>query len=812
MPQGKTGQKAEFKVQGMTCAMCVKTIEDSITQIDGVRDVTVNLASETASVVYDPKKVRMKDMQKAVVDAGYQVVTEKAVLKVGGMTCAMCVKTIEEALGELSGVTDANVNLASEKAYVTYNPKMVTVPDMKKAITDAGYQFLGVEGDGGEDNEKRMRESDLRMKMIRFVVGFVVGALLMAAMYVDPPYPFSFMYLPLIIATPVFIFVSYPIFMAAFRSLRNRSLNMDVMYAMGIGVAFVSSVMGTFEIVLTRRFMFYDTAVMLAAFLTLGRYLEARAKGKTSEAIKKLLGLAPKTATVVKDGKEKEVPIELVEIGDIVFVKPGQRIPVDGAVVKGSSYVDESMITGEPVPVAKTKGDKVVGGTLNKNGVLRFEATHIGKDTVLARIVALVEQAQGSKPPMQKMADKAVTYFIPVVLTIAILAFIIWLLVGSTLLFALTVFISILVVACPCALGLATPTAVTVGIGRAAQLGILIKDGSALEVAGKLTTVVFDKTGTLTKGRPEVTDIVALGLEEKELLMLAASAESGSEHPLAEAVVRKAKEMKVKLIEASDFEALEGLGVVAKVGGREVLIGNRMLMDARSVPRDQVEKTMAAYEGRGKTAVLVAVDGKIAGVITIADTLKPSAKPAVRELKAMGLDVVMMTGDNKRTADAIAKQIGISRVLAQVLPQDKAKEVTRLQKKGEVVAFVGDGINDAPALAQSDTGIAIGSGTDVAIESAGMVLMKDDLLDVVAAVQVSKKVITRIKQNLFWAFAYNAALIPLAGGALYPLFGLTFNPAWAGLAMAMSSVTVISLSLLLKNFVPPVRRKENKRK
>ncbi|MGA9098871.1 MAG: copper-translocating P-type ATPase, partial [Methanotrichaceae archaeon] len=606
-----------------------------------------------------------------------------------------------------------------------------------------------------------------------------------------------------------FIYVSYPIFSAAARSLKNRNLNMDVMYSMGIGVAYVSSIMGTFRIVLTPEFMFYETALMLASFLTLGRYLESKAKGRTSEAIKKLVGLRPKTAIILRDNNEIEVPVEDVQVGDIILVKPGEKIPVDGIVVDGESYVDESMITGEPIPALKDAGKNVVGGTLNKNGALRLRATKVGKDTVLSQIISLVEQAQGSRPPIQRIADRAVAYFIPTVLTIAFAAFIVWyFILGSTLLFALTALISVLVVACPCALGLASPTAITVGIGRGAELGVLIKNGEALELSEKLNIVVFDKTGTLTLGRPDVTDIAAFGMDEKELLRIAASAEKNSEHPLAEAVVRKAESDGLALSAASGFDAVAGKGVIATIDERAVVAGNGMLLSDQGIamPYEALAKA-AEFQEQGKTAILIGVDGKVSGIIAIADRLKDSAEAAISELKSMNLKVAMITGDNARSAAAIAKQIGIDNVFAEVLPEQKAQEVKKLQEQGNVVSFVGDGINDAPALAQSDVGIAIGSGTDVAIETGEIVLIRDNLLDAVAAIQLSRKVISRVKLNIFWAFAYNAALIPLAAGVLYSFFGITFRPEYAGFAMAMSSITVVSLSLLLKRYVPPAKAK-----
>jgi len=803
-------KKVELKVSGMTCATCATTIEKSLLSLKGVADAQVNFGTETASVAYDPTSLKLLDLEKAVTDAGYSVIHEKVTLKIGGMTCATCVRTIENALKSLDGVAEVTVNLGVEKAYVTYNPRIATIDEMKRAIEEAGYQYLGVEGEEREDLEKIARERDLRAKRNRFIVGFAIGIPLMILVYVPDIFPFPMAYFMLVVSTPAFIYVSHPIFRAAYRSLKNKNLNMDVMYSMGIGVAFGSSILGTFEVILSRNFLFYETALLLASFLTIGRYLEARAKGKTSEAIKRLIGLQPKTATVIRDSSELEIPIEDVQLEDRIVVKPGEKMPVDGEVIDGESYVDESMITGEPIPVLKQKGDSVVGGTLNKNSVITVRATKIGRDTVLAQIIKLVEEAQASRPPVQRIADKVVSYFIPAVLAIACLAFAVWyVIIGTTLLFSLTALISVLVIACPCALGLATPTAVTVGVGRGAELGVLIKKSEALEMAEKLTTIIFDKTGTLTKGKPDVTDIITFEFEEPALLRLAASVEKNSQHPLAEAIVRRAEEKGIELEESEEFDTFGGKGVRAKVAGNEVLIGNRTLLAERNItfPPD-IEKTVVQLENEGKTVILIARARTICGIIAIADTLKESTKEAIRACKAMKLNVVMITGDNARTAHAIAAQIGIERVLAEVLPQDKAEEVKKLQANGEVVAFVGDGINDAPALAQADVGIAIGSGTDVAIESGEIVLIKDDLMDAVAAVQLSKKVMTRIKQNLFWAFAYNTALIPMAAGILYPFFGITFKPELAGLAMALSSVTIVTLSLMLKSYIPPAKRGE----
>jgi Cu+-exporting ATPase len=804
-------KKAELKITGMHCATCAVNIEESLSQLKDGTKASVNLGTDTAHVEFDPAKVTIHDIQKAVKDAGYDVVNQEVTIKVGDMMCATCVETIESALRALPGVVTATVNLGTEKAYVTFNPSVSGTFDMKKAIEDAGYQYLGISGEVSEEAEKKARDADLHDKFIRFVVGFAVSIPLMLAMYLPLPIPMhTLAYVMLVISTPVFVFVAAPIFRAAWVSLKNRKLSMDVMYAMGTGVSFVSSVMGTFSIILTHEFMFYDTAIMLAAFLMLGRYLEARAKGRTSDAIKKLAGLRVKVATVVRNGTEQEIPVEDVIPGDLVIVKPGAKVPIDGTVTEGESYVNESMITGEPVPPLKTKGSHVVGGTLNTNSVITVRAEKVGKDTVLAQIIQLVEDAQGSKPPVQRIADIAVTYFIPAVLLIAAASFVVWyFLLHETALFALTALISILVVACPCALGLATPTAVTVGVGRGAELGILIRNGEALEIAEKVTTVIFDKTGTLTRGKPEVTDIVSHGVSENTLLALAAGVEKNSQHPLALAVVKAAQERGLTIEPATQFDTFGGRGVAATVLGENVLVGNRAFLIEKTVTiPDETETRITALEQEGKTAVLVAAGGQIAGIIAIADTLKPTTRDAIAKLRDMGIGVAMITGDNRRTAEAIARQVGIDTVIAEVLPQDKEAEVKALQAQGQVVAFVGDGINDAPALAQADVGIAIGSGTDVAIESGDIVLIRDDLIDAVAAIQLSKKVMGRIKGNIFWAFAYNAALIPIAAGVLYPSFGITFRPELAALAMAASSVTVVSLSLLLKRYIPEAK-KEN---
>ncbi|NYB52934.1 MAG: copper-translocating P-type ATPase [Methanobacteriaceae archaeon] len=808
-------KKAELKISGMHCASCALNLEKSLKEVEGVEDAQVNFGTEKATVNYNPEIIKLPELEKTVKDTGFEVVNKKVTIKVGGMTCAMCVQAIEGVLGKIEGISEVNVNLAAEKAYVTYNPQMTSVKEMKEAIEDLGYEYLGIDSEIRDSEDEKIRQADLNGKRNRFIVAFAVSIPLMILMYSGVMLPFNMSYFMLAVSIVPFIYVSYPIFSAAYRSLRNHSLNMDVMYSLGIGVAFISSILGTFNIVLTPQFMFYETALMLAGFLMLGRWLEARAKGRTGTAIKKLMNLQSKTATVIRDkgdeSVEIQIPVEDVQIGDLVLVKPGERIPVDGEVVSGESYVDESMITGEPIPVRKYRGSDVVGGTINQNGILKFRAEKIGKDTALSRIIKLVEDAQGSKPPVQRIADQAVTYFIPTVLIIALASFIVWyFLLGSTLLFGLTILISVLVVACPCALGLATPTAVTVGIGRGAELGILIKNGEALEISGKLNTIIFDKTGTLTTGKPEVTDIMGITTDDKSLLQIAASVEKNSQHPLAEAMVIKARDNDIKLYNVEEFNTFQGKGVSAIFNGRRVLIGNRTLMNENIIEISDVDEVkISRIESEGKTVVLVAMHNSLAGIIGVADTVKENAAEAINELKNMGLEVAMITGDNQRTAEAIAQNIKIENVLAEVLPEDKSAEVKRLQDKGKVVAFVGDGINDAPALAQADVGIAIGSGTDVAIESGEIVLIKDNLLDAVAGIQLADKVMSRIKLNLFWAFAYNVILIPVAAGLLYPPFGITFRPEYAGLAMALSSVTIVTLSLLLKGYLPPAKLLES---
>ncbi len=807
-----------LKITGMSCATCAQTITKVLMKQEGVEKVEVNLASEKAVINYDPEKIDLETIIQEIEKIGYGVVrdTREVIFAITGMTCATCVQTIEKVTKKMPGVIEAAVNLNAERGRFVYDPTQVSPEEIKKAIENIGYTVTGMEEERETDTEKEAREKHIAVMKKRLIVAAVIGAVITVLTYgeyiglpVDEPSLIKWvLWTEFLLATPVMYYSGRGMFAAAYRALTHKTLSMDVMYSMGVGSAYVSSVLATVGI-LPSDFVFYETAVLLMAFLLLGRLLEAIAKGRTSEAIKKLMGLQAKTAVVIRDGQEVEIPIKEVKVGDIVVIKPGEKVPVDGVVIEGESYVDESMITGEPIPNLKKKGDEVIGATINKNSVLKIEAKKVGKDTLLAQIIKLVEEAQSSRPPIQRLADRIITYFIPTVLVIAAVSFTYWyFFAGMPSVFAFIALISVLVIACPCAFGLATPTALTVGMGKGAESGILIKNGEALELARNITTVIFDKTGTLTVGKPEVTDVVTFNKNEDELLKIVASAEKGSEHPLADAVVRKAKEKALNIVDPEEFEAITGKGVRAKVNGSTVLIGNRRLMEETGHKIDEnMEREIQRLEDEAKTAIIVAVDGSIAGVIGIADMVKDTAIETIEHLHKMGRKVAMITGDNRRTAEAIARQLNIDRVMAEVLPQDKANEVKRLQDEGEIVAFVGDGINDAPALAQADVGIAIGSGTDIAIESGEIVLIKDDLRDVVAGIQLSAKTLSKIKQNLFWALIYNTILIPVAAGVLYPFTGITFQPEWAGAAMAISSVSVVTNSLLLKRYHPEIKKK-----
>lgn len=808
-------KRAELRLSGMHCATCAVTVEEALRRIPEVFSVTVNLGKDSAQVQYDPEKTSLDELERVVRDAGYEVVNEEIVIRVGGMMCATCVETIEAAIRSLPGTRSVSVNLATEKAYVTFNPSLSTPDDMKKVIEEAGYQFLGRADETSGEAAERAMKKEQQEKLRRMGVGLGMSIVLMAMMYLPLGMPVHTMsVLMFIIATPPFVYVSAPIFRAAYHALKNRVLSMDVMYAMGIGVSYLASVAGTFSLVLTHEFMLYDTALMLAAFLMLGRFLEGRAKGRTSDAIKKLIGLAPKTAHVIRDGVETEVRIDEVTVGDIIRVRAGELVPVDGSLTEGESFVNESMITGEPIPVRKDKGDLVIGGTINTTGSFLFVAERVGKETMLARIIRLVDEASGSRPPVQRIADVAVSYFIPLIIGIAIVTFLWWFIAGDpgNLLVALVTMISVLVVACPCALGLATPTAVTVGIGRGAELGILIRNGEALEASGRIDTVIFDKTGTLTEGKPRVTDVIPSGIPSGSLVAAAAGAESGAVHPVASAVTTYAREQGILPLETSGFISVPGGGVRARALGEEILVGTiRFLEGEGYTPPEDIRRSAGLLEEEGKTVIGIGIGGSVAGIMAVADVVKPSASLAVKGLRDMGIKVGMITGDNRRTAAAVGLSTGIDNnsIISEVMPDQKAGRVRDLQEGGRRVAFAGDGINDAPALAQADVGIAMGGGTDIAIESGDIVLVKGNVTDAVAGIQLARKVMSRIRQNLFWAFAYNVALIPLAAGILYPF--VVFRPEYAALAMAASSVTVVSLSLLLKGYIPPIHKAERRR-
>ncbi|MEW6548306.1 MAG: heavy metal translocating P-type ATPase [Spirochaetota bacterium] len=813
----------QLRINGMTCAACAQASERAVKKLPGIEEATVNFATEKLLVRFEEGQVRLADIKTAVAKAGYEAVEDRArkevTIPVGGMTCAACASAIERAIGKLPGADAVSVNLATEKASVTYDPSLLRLSEIKQAIVKAGYTPLAIEiGAAAVDKHKAAKEREIRVLWIKFIVSAIfsiplfyiaMGAMLgwpLPASIDAMNYPLRYAIIELILVVPV-IAAGYRFFIVGFNAILRKSPNMDSLIAMGTTAAVLYSVFslfgiakGNFEAV---ESLYFETAGIIITLILLGKSLEAVTKGRTSESIKKLMGLQPKTATVIQDGAEVEIPIGEVEEGDIIRVRPGEKIPVDGEVVGGRTAVDESMLTGESMPVEKDVGDKVIGASINKNGSITFRATKVGADTVLSRIIKLVEDAQGSKAPIAQMADIVSGYFVPVVFVIAVVAAATWLLLGHTLVFALTVFVAVLTIACPCALGLATPTAIMVGTGKGAEHGVLIKSGAALETAHGIDTIVFDKTGTITKGSPEVTDIEpAEGFSTEKMLTFAASAEKGSEHPLGEAIVRAAESKGLALLAVERFEAVPGHGIEATVSGQRVLLGNAKHMAANDISLGMSAGAVDMLSGQGKTPMYLAVDGRFAGIIAVADVVKESSAKAIAALHSMGIQVAMITGDSKRTAAAIAAQVGIDRVLAEVLPQDKALEVKNLQAEGKKVAMVGDGINDAPALAQADIGIAIGSGTDVAMESADIVLMRSDLMDVPTAIKLSKKVLRNIKQNLFWAFAYNVLGIPVAAGLLYAFGGPLLNPILAAAAMSMSSVSVLANALRLKRFKP----------
>ncbi|MBI4319974.1 MAG: copper-translocating P-type ATPase [Chloroflexi bacterium] len=837
---GVKTHKETFRVEGMTCASCAANVERALGRVPGVVSANVNLATEKATVEYVPDATGPAELKKAVESAGYKLVAEgeagePATAKVSfgltGMSCASCAARIEKALKGVPGVVSANVNFAAEKATVSYAPGQVGMAGLRKAVEDAGYGVSEVEaqpratGERAEVDVSGRREIAALRNKTAFAL--VLGLLVFFGSFPDwfpwVPTTLTNRYLLWALATPVQFWAGWQFYKGAVAAARHMSANMNTLIAVGTSAAYLYSVVA----ILAPSFfaapglmpeLYFDTAAIIIGLILLGRFLEARAKGQTSEAIKKLMGMQAKVARVVRDGQEMDIPVEDVLIGDTVIVRPGEKVPVDGIVTEGRSALDESMITGESIPVEKGPGDEVIGATINKTGSFKFQATKVGKDTMLAQIIKLVEEAQGSKAPIQRLADVISGYFVPAVIVLASITFLVWLVFGPqpAFTYALLNFVAVLIIACPCALGLATPTAIMVGTGKGAENGVLIRSGEALETAHKIRAIILDKTGTLTIGQPKVTDVVAApGATEEEILRLAASAERGSEHPLGQAIVDHAKEEGITLQESLEFNAIPGHGIEARVDGRQILLGNLKLMRERSIDLGELDRAAQDLSGQGKTPMFVATDSRVDGVIAVADTLKPSSTEAVKALHKLGLEVYMLTGDNWRTAEAIAKQVGIDKVLAEVLPEQKADKVKEFQTQGKTVAMVGDGINDAPALAQADIGIAIGTGTDVAMEASDITLISGDLRGVVTAIALSKKTMTTIKQNLFWAFFYNTALIPVAAGVLYLFFGQTgvpevlrpalgehgfLNPMLAAAAMASSSVSVVTNSLRLRAF------------
>jgi Cu+-exporting ATPase len=814
-------KQQELTVTGMTCASCSARIEKVVGRIPGVSLASVNLATERLNVQFDESLASLDDVTKAVVGAGYGIAetstARRVTFPIEGMTCASCTARIEKVVGRLDGVQSVAVNLATEKADIAYDPARIRLSEIKRAITDAGYTPRELDSGDTVDRDAERKEREIRTMWTKFVVAAVVAVpLLYLAMghmlpgvrlplpwFLDPmQYPLVFALAEILLVIPA-IAAGNRFYRVGMKAIWHRAPNMDSLIAIGTASAVLYSLYSTWRIAsgdfAATGDLYFETAAVIIALILLGKTLETVSKGRTSQAIKKLMGLAPKTALVIHDGAETEIPIAEVEVGDLVRVRPGGKVPVDGEVVDGYTSVDESMLTGEAIPVEKKAGDPVTGASINGNGSIVFRATRVGSDTALAQIIRLVEQAQGSKAPIARLADVVSGYFVPIVMLIALAAGAAWLLSGQSVVFSLTIFTAVLVIACPCALGLATPTAIMVGTGKGAESGILIKSGAALEETHRIRTVVLDKTGTITEGAPVVTDVLPVdGVEADTLLQMAASAEKGSEHPLGDAIVKRAAERGFSVLPLESFTALPGRGIVARIGGRQVLLGNGALMGERGIALGTLSASSEALAGRGKTPMFVALDGRPAGIIAVADVAKASSAAAIAELRGMGLEVVMITGDNRRTAEAIAREVGVDRVLSEVLPGDKAEAVKRLQVGGGKVAMVGDGINDAAALAQADVGIAIGSGTDVAIESADIVLIRNDLRDVAAAVRLSKATIRTIRQNLFWAFFYNVIGIPIAAGVLHVFGGPLLNPVFAAAAMSLSSVSVVSNALRLR--------------
>lgn len=811
-----------YNIEGMTCASCAQTVEKVVSKVPSVEEASVNLATEKLTVSFDENSANEEAVIKAVDDAGYQVVMpgEHMQYDIDGMTCASCSQTIEKVINKLDGVQSASVNLATEKMVVDFNPSELSSNDIMEAVKNSGYsakESLSQEAQADLDKEKKEKHikrmwsrfwqsAVLTVPLLYIAMGEMVG-LPIPEMIHPMVYPERFALLQLALTIPVLI-IGRLFFIVGFRALFKGYPNMDSLVALGTSAAALYSLYGTIMVLLGDHHfamnLYYESAAVILTLITLGKYFEAVSKGKTSEAIKKLMGLAPKTAIVIRDGIETEISVDDVVLGDVIVVKPGDKIPVDGVIVSGTSAVDESMLTGESIPIEKKAGDKVIGASINKNGSFQFEATKVGKDTTLSQIIKLVEDAQGSKAPIAQLADKVSGVFVPIVIVLAILSGVVWYFLGQeSWVFALTITISVLVIACPCALGLATPTAIMVGTGKGAENGVLIKSGDALETTHKIETIVFDKTGTITEGKPVVTDILVTGsLSKDDFLLLAASAEKGSEHPLGEAIVLAAEEKGMTFKEIDNFVAIPGHGIEVEIEKETFILGNKKLMLEKQIDLLDFEEESNRLAKEGKTPMYIANSHELLGIIAVADTIKESSLKAIEKLHRMGLEVAMLTGDNKRTAEAIAKQVGIDRVLSEVLPEDKANEVKKLQQEGKKVAMVGDGINDAPALAQADIGIAIGSGTDVAIESADIVLMRSNLMDVPTAIELSHATIKNIKENLFWAFLYNTLGIPVAMGLLYLFGGPLLNPMIAGAAMSFSSVSVLLNALRLKRFKP----------
>ncbi|MHB9153360.1 MAG: heavy metal translocating P-type ATPase [Spirochaetales bacterium] len=813
-----------LELKGMTCTACAAANERAVRKVPGVSEASVNFATETMKVSFDDSSASVEAIKAAVKKAGYEAVerveAREISIPVGGMTCTACASAIERSLKKLPGIEIASVNFATEKATVKYDPASVRLSEIKGAIKKAGYEPLAMEAVSAAqiDEHKAAKEREIRLMWTKFIVsaafsipllyiamGHMLGLPLPAALH-PMDYPLTFALIQLALVIPV-IAAGYRFYVVGVRSLLHGAPNMDSLIAMGTSSAVLYSLFSLTRIAGgnagAAQELYFETAGIIITLILLGKTLEAVSKGRTSDSIKKLMGLKPKTATVLQEGKEIELPIDEVEPGDMLLVRPGERVPVDGSVISGASAVDESMLTGESIPVDKGPGASLTGGTINKNGALTFRAERVGAETTLSRIIKLVEDAQGSKAPIARLADVISGIFVPVVFGIAILSAGAWLLAGHSAVFALTIFVAVLTIACPCALGLATPTAIMVGTGKGAELGVLIKSGEALETAGKVQVVVFDKTGTITEGKPELTDILpAEGVAEEKLLALAAAAEKASEHPLGEAIVRAAETRGLSLPVPESFSALTGRGIVANIDGATFFLGNARLMEERGIDVAALASAAARLAAAGKTPMYAAAGGRALGLIAVADVVKPSSAAAIARLHAMGIQTAMITGDSRPTAEAIAKEVGIDLILAEVLPGDKASEVKKLQAAGKKVAMVGDGINDAPALAQADVGIAIGSGTDVAMESADIVLMRSDLMDVPTALSLSKQVMRNIKQNLFWAFGYNVLGIPVAAGILYAFGGPLLSPVIAAAAMSMSSVSVLSNALRLKRFKP----------